>query len=316
MEGTKYRTSRQQQHHLLPKQMRRIRNLLILVVVAASFLLPNEYFRYANILLANASLSNGICDLECPTNIGSKCAFGESPNMIIMNSNTTATSSSTTTKSINGMHCICPEFYTGIQCEFSFDSCNDKNQHVCYHGGTCQSGGVDQYGNIQHYCDCSNAKDTVTKSPYVGKYCELATVATCDDPIEPNLFCFNGGICNDKFPYVFWVGCCCSCWSNSSFDVTEYLTLSSLFHNILLTSNVPTSHNIVIMGSPAYAPGVILVPVVNIPTVIMLPPSMKMGLLSKPTVLNNNVPSPVPMGEFVFLGNARPQIKPMSTCIG
>lgn len=176
--------------------MRRIRTIVVLA--AASVHLPHEYFQHLNILLADASSTDGICDLECPTNIGSTCSFGESPHMINLNSTTTTT----TTKSINGMHCICPEFYTGIQCEFSYDSCNDKNQHVCYHGGTCQSGGVDPYGNIEHYCDCSNAKDTVTSTPYVGKYCELATVATCDDPIEPNLFCFNGGVCNDKYPYV------------------------------------------------------------------------------------------------------------------
>jgi hypothetical protein len=202
MEGTKHnKVTRKQQHHMLGvhlKQFRRMRKFVFLIAVATKFLVPNAYFHYnMNIRIANASLSNGICDLECPTSIGARCAFGESSNMIIMNS---TASPFTTTKSINGMHCICPEFYTGIQCEFSYDSCNDKNQHVCYHGGACQSGGVDEYGNIQHYCDCSNAKDTITKTPYVGKYCELATVATCDDPIEPNLFCFNGGICNDKFP--------------------------------------------------------------------------------------------------------------------
>jgi hypothetical protein len=148
--------------------------------------------------LAMASVQNGICDLECPTNVGAKCAFGESPYMV----DSSMSPISSTTTSLNGMHCTCPDFYTGIQCEFSYDSCNDKNQHVCYHGGICQSGAIDSFGNVQHYCDCSVAVDTTTKRPYVGKYCELATVATCDNTNDPNPFCFNGGICNDKYPYV------------------------------------------------------------------------------------------------------------------
>jgi hypothetical protein len=196
MGSTQYRAPRQQpQRRRHPNRMRRIRIIVVISVVISNVLIPYGYFHHLNFLLAGASSTNGICDLECPTSIGSKCKFGESPYMLTLNS--------TASKAIDGMHCICPEYYTGIQCEFAFDSCNDKNQHVCYHGGTCQSGGVDPFGNIQHYCDCTNAIDTVTKRPYVGKYCELATVATCDDPIEPNLFCFNGGICNDKFPYVF-----------------------------------------------------------------------------------------------------------------
>ena len=138
-------TTRQEQHYLHPKLMRRFQNFLLLVIVAARSLLPDGYFQHWNILLVNASLSDGICDLDCPASIGSKCNFGESPNMIVSNSTTTTTSSpSTNNKSINGMHCICPESYTGIQCEFTYESCNDKNQHVCYNGGKCQSGGVDQ----------------------------------------------------------------------------------------------------------------------------------------------------------------------------
>lgn len=187
MESAKLWTARRpKQHRLHRTQIRRIQQSFTILVFIATILLINI------LRLVDASLSNGICDLDCPTSIGAKCTFGETSNMILMNS--------TTAKSINGMHCTCPEFYTGIQCEFSYDSCNDKNQHVCYHGGTCQAGGVDEYGNTEHYCDCSSAKDAVTKNPYVGKYCELATVATCDSDIEPNSFCFNGGICNDKFP--------------------------------------------------------------------------------------------------------------------
>ncbi len=181
-----------------PQRMHRLRYNIVAtlaVIVVTNVLLPNGYFQHC----ANAASSSTVCDLECPTNIGSKCNFGESTFLLTINA-TTSSSSGSSTKSINGMHCSCPEFYTGIQCEFSYDSCNDRNQHVCLHGGSCQSGGIDPYGNTEHYCDCRNAKDPVTQNPYVGKYCELATVPTCDDPAEPNLFCFNGGVCNDKSP--------------------------------------------------------------------------------------------------------------------
>lgn len=70
------------------------------------------------------------------------------------------------------------------------------------------------------------------------------------------------------------------------------------------------------MASPVYAPGVTVVPVVNIPMVTMSPPSMKMGLLSKRKVLNSNAPYLAPMVEFVFLENVRRQTKRTSTCIG
>ena len=201
MERTKSNTSQirpPQQRH--PQRMHRLRYdmavTLLVVVIITNFLLPNECFQHYANASSSSSSSTTTCDLECPTNIGSKCEFGESPYLLTIN----ATTSSSSTKSINGMHCSCPEFYTGIHCEFTFDSCNDQNQHVCLHGGSCQSGGIDPYGNTQHYCDCRNANDPVTQNPYVGKYCELATVSTCDDPVEPNLFCFNGGVCNDKYP--------------------------------------------------------------------------------------------------------------------
>jgi hypothetical protein len=139
-----------------------------------------------------ATASVAICDLQCPTKIGAKCVFGDAPTLPGMSNDTAI--------SINGMHCSCPDFYTGLLCQDTYDTCGDGNQHVCYHGGDCKAGAVDAYGNAQRYCDCSNAKDSSTQRPYVGKFCELATVATCDDPEKPDLFCFNGGICNDKYP--------------------------------------------------------------------------------------------------------------------
>jgi hypothetical protein len=163
---------------------------LQLLLVVLGLLWPRHYFPCA------ATASVATCDLECPTQIGAKCAFGDTPGAALPGLSNEAP------KNINGMHCSCPDSYTGLLCDQAYDSCGDGNQHICYHGGECRAGAVDKYGNVQRYCDCTNAKDPATQRPYVGKYCELATVATCDDPDKPDLFCFNGGICNDKYPYV------------------------------------------------------------------------------------------------------------------
>jgi hypothetical protein len=177
------------------------------IIVVAGLLLPqlNSRHQFGPLTVSATVATNGICDLDCPTLIGAKCAFGDSPllgdsTLPGLNATSTSSSSKNSTTSIDGMHCTCPEFYTGVLCEFKFDSCGDTNLHICYHGGQCQSGAVDAFGNVQHYCDCADAVDPVTSRPYVGKYCELATVATCDDPNDPELFCFNGGMCNSKYP--------------------------------------------------------------------------------------------------------------------
>jgi hypothetical protein len=37
-------------------------------------------------------------------------------------------------KEINGMHCICPEGFAGVQCDIKLDKCGGQ---YCYHGATC-----------------------------------------------------------------------------------------------------------------------------------------------------------------------------------
>ena len=99
------------------------------------------------------------------------------------------------------MHCNCPVFYTGLQCELNYESCDDSD-HVCLHGGTCMSGVLDAFGNMQLYCNCAAAVDT-TGTTYVGKYCEQAiapAIQTSCTPQNEASFCFNGGLCNDKYP--------------------------------------------------------------------------------------------------------------------
>lgn len=174
----------QQQRALLPPQ-------LLFALTYKYCVLP--------LLLLTASSSAPLvaaaqeCDLQCPTDIGATCAFGNSPH--------TGSNGYTQEVSIDGMHCSCPPGYTGLRCEAAFESCGD-GQHVCYHGGRCVSGEVDDFGNVQLYCDCSAAQDD-GGVPHVGKYCQHATVSeeaeNCDATNEAT-FCFNGGVCNAQYP--------------------------------------------------------------------------------------------------------------------
>lgn len=150
--------------------------------------------------LVVASVTDGVCDLSCPTDIGAVCAFGESASLATTTT-TEGSAISATTTSINGMHCTCPSLYTGTLCEVPYQSCGD-GQHNCLHGGTCVLGEEDDFGNVQLYCDCSTAVDSVSSTPYVGKYCQHATLTIDTQCTEANVatFCRNGGLCNDKYP--------------------------------------------------------------------------------------------------------------------
>jgi len=172
------------------------------------------------ILLLMSNNSNTVsaqtCDLQCPTDIGATCAFGNSPHTVQGTTTTTNNNNGEQQQqqqqqeevSINGMHCSCPPGYTGLYCEVAFESCGDGDgsQHVCYHGGSCVSGEVDDFGNVQLYCDCSTAAldGSGNVQQYVGKYCQHATVSaeteTCDASTNEASFCFNQGVCNPQYP--------------------------------------------------------------------------------------------------------------------
>ena len=159
--------------------------------LVASFLLWTAGARVG--LLVSAA-----CDLECPTDIGAKCVYGDSPHVILGATN------SSSSENLNGMHCSCPSSYTGLLCEVPFESCGD-GQHVCYHGGNCVNGEVDDFGNVQLYCDCSSAtgEDNDPTTVFVGKYCQHSTVSAETDKCDSSnqaTFCFNQGVCNAQYP--------------------------------------------------------------------------------------------------------------------
>mmetsp|Transcript_23151 Transcript_23151/g.33173 ORF Transcript_23151/g.33173 Transcript_23151/m.33173 type:complete len:109 (+) Transcript_23151:126-452(+) len=58
---------------------------------------------------------------------------------------------------IQGMYCICPEGYTGIDCSVEVNNCGG---HHCFHGATCQETELEGgSGEILKYCDCLAAKE-------------------------------------------------------------------------------------------------------------------------------------------------------------
>lgn len=143
--------------------------------------------------LVRAGVENGVCDLPCPAGIGAACVFGDAP----LSSQPAGSAGGS---HVDGMHCSCPEYFTGLQCEVPYAGCGD-GEHVCYHGGVCREGEVDDFGNLQLYCNCAPAVGP-GGLPYVGKYCEHETVpveTTCDSSNEAS-YCFNAGICNEAYP--------------------------------------------------------------------------------------------------------------------
>ena len=82
---------------------------------------------------------------------------------------------------------------------------------ICFlhysHGGSCIPGLQDVYDNGQLYCDCTNAIETINSTlvTYVGKYCEIPSVADADNPktvacnADKSIFSVNGGSCKTDY---------------------------------------------------------------------------------------------------------------------
>ena len=84
-------------------------------------------------------------------------------------------------------HCICPEGFYGIACEYAIEQCAMEG-HICFHGSTCVTD-ADEIG-----CDCEAAERNAA-----GLFCEfLATDECLQEPQDDDThrgFCTNGGTC-------------------------------------------------------------------------------------------------------------------------
>jgi hypothetical protein len=99
------------------------------------------------------------------------------------------------------MYCKCSAGFDGTLCEVTKMPCGEDH---CFHGGTCIVREVDKHQ--VHHCDCATA-DTGSNS-YAGRLCQYEAEEYCtkDAGFNGQLFCVNGGECNDEDPYQ---GCQC-----------------------------------------------------------------------------------------------------------
>lgn len=97
-------------------------------------------------------------------------------------------------------HCVCPEGFYGIRCEYEVDDC-DAESYVCLHGSTCRE------NKGRSSCVCENS-DHLT----AGLYCEFFATQQCDKTLAPpepghRGFCTNGGLCIVTDGYVTTLLC-------------------------------------------------------------------------------------------------------------
>ena len=150
------------------------------------------------------------CPLQC--NNGSVCMVGASSfkDHPKETGNTPFTFQQQTSK--DGWHCLCPEGWTGLRCNRSYNKCpvvrsssdtavtgDINDHHYCYHGGECIAGVTDgQHPDIdksERFCDCSNAQHNGI--PYFGKYCDIEGAVQCGPDSEQ--FCTAQGTCKENF---------------------------------------------------------------------------------------------------------------------
>jgi len=105
-------------------------------------------------------------------------------------------------------HCICPEGFTGRQCEASINDCGRSH---CLNGGECGKT-LKSSGNEYFYCNCRNATSSSTPEgteiKFAGNACESSSSVFCPAPPGFNkldFYCTNGGACAENS----WEGCIC-----------------------------------------------------------------------------------------------------------
>merc|ERR1712038_68412 len=78
---------------------------------------------------------------------------------------------------IDGEHCVCPEGFTGVQCETTdVKPCGDG---VCFNGGLCIET-IKSDGTLRDYhCECNEFDTNVA-----GQFCEHIDVRFCPAPVD------------------------------------------------------------------------------------------------------------------------------------
>ena len=93
----------------------------------------------------------------------------------------------------DGMHCVCPDGFTGLECDVLSKKCGKRLW--CYNGSECKETTMED-GTIQKYCDCSEANNETASFAGIG--CQHQSGVFCSSNVgqsQEMSFCVNGGEC-------------------------------------------------------------------------------------------------------------------------
>jgi len=94
-----------------------------------------------------------------------------------------------------GMHCVCPDGYTGLICQIPAEKCG--NELYCYNGAECNRA-VNSDGTSRSFCNCATAASNNNDKSFAGMGCQHQSGVFCDPNAsmrKDQAFCVNGGTC-------------------------------------------------------------------------------------------------------------------------
>lgn len=103
------------------------------------------------------------------------------------------------THSENFEHCVCPDGFTGLQCQHEYAGCGN-GEHICLHGSTC----VPPTDPLNPVWSCDCAEPFREDQAYIGKFCQHHHTTVCtsssmeDEPFQGSsnlVVCVNDGVC-------------------------------------------------------------------------------------------------------------------------
>ena len=140
-----------------------------------------------------------VCDLDCHN--GGSCRFGvkgykDSLDELFL--------PALAKKHVNGMHCSCPEGFTGVKCEVDVNHCHlddgsksGGEADFCLNGVPCNPEDSNMDGMDKKFsCQCDRDEDEISQM-LTGRFCEYAVTEYCskDRARHSHSFCTNGGKC-------------------------------------------------------------------------------------------------------------------------
>lgn len=132
-----------------------------------------------------------VCDLDCEN--GGSCRIGVKGYKDTYDSLGLPVHA---VRSESGMHCSCPDGFTGLKCEVRIDHCQSSD-YFCLNGVPCDSDDTNVSGEVSKFsCQCD--LDQGESSPQLaGRFCEYAVTEFCskDGARHNQSFCTNGGKC-------------------------------------------------------------------------------------------------------------------------